>query len=125
MKQIPVALQSHYDGDSTTTCLLFRLYTKSGDLLGFTNLDADVVYNPATVDPHSTGDAWGSATHSAQNGASISRLQQSADLNVDNAEFEGWVSDTGITEQMIRAASSLRPRWLKRTTTSPPASCAG
>jgi uncharacterized phage protein (TIGR02218 family) len=63
------------------------------------------------VDPEGTGDAWGSATHSAQNGASISRLQQTADLNVDNAEFDGWVSDTGITEQMIRAGYFDYAKW--------------
>lgn len=103
MKSIPIALQSHLDQDATTLCLLLRVRTKDGTVYGFTNLDADVVYNPATVDPGGTGDDWGSATHRADNGFTPERLQASADLNVDNTDLQGWVSDTGITEQQIRA----------------------
>lgn len=103
MKQIPIALQAHYDGPSTTTCLLLRILTKSGDLLGFTNLDVDVTYNPATVDPHSTGDDWGSAVHRADNGFTPERLQATADMSVDNTDLQGWVSVSGITENQIRA----------------------
>ncbi len=103
-KQIPVALQSHYDLDATTYCLLTRVRTKTGVLLGFTDLDVDIVYNPATVDPGGTGDAWGSLTHTADNGGfSFARMENSADLTVDNTELSGVVADTGITQQQIRA----------------------
>lgn len=103
MKQIPIALQAHYDTLETTKCFLLRVLTKSGELYGFTSLDVDVVYDPSDVDPEGTGDDWGSATHRADNGFSPSRIQSTADLGVDNAEFQGWVSETGITEQQIRA----------------------
>ncbi|KGQ19938.1 gene transfer agent FAD/FMN-containing dehydrogenase [Lysobacter dokdonensis DS-58] len=103
MKQIPASLVTHLSGDTTTHCLLLRVLTKSGDLYGFTNLDVDVTYNPATVDPYSTGDDWGSASHRADNGFTPERMQATADLSVDNTELQGWVAETGITEQQIRA----------------------
>ena len=71
MKQIPAALVSHYQLDATTTCLLARILCKDGTLIGRTTLDADLTYDPATVDPHSTGDAWGSAVHRADGGSFI------------------------------------------------------
>lgn len=93
MKSIPIALQTHYDLDATTTCLLCRIETKGGTVYGFTSLDADVVYD----------DGNGSVTYRADNGFTPERLQMTADLNVDNTDLQGWVSDTGITEPMIRA----------------------
>jgi uncharacterized phage protein (TIGR02218 family) len=103
MKAIPIALQSHLDQDATTLCEITRVYTKSGTLLGFAALDVDITYNPATVDPESTGDDWGSAVHHAENGIARERMQASADLSVDNTDLQGWVSDSGITEESIRA----------------------
>lgn len=103
MKAIPIALQAHMDQDATTVALVCRIKCKDGTLLGFTNLDTDIAYDPATVDPHGTGDDWGPLVHRADNGFSPSRLVTTADLGVDNAELVGWISDTGITEQQIRA----------------------
>lgn len=103
MKAIPIALQSHLDQDATTTCLITRILTKDGTLHGFTDLDADVEYDPSAVDPEGTGDDWGSAIHRSENGFNPSRIQASADLSVDNAELAGLVQDTGITEAQIRA----------------------
>lgn len=103
MKSIPILLQGHYDQDATTTCLLTRVLTKAGTLHAFTDLDADIIYDPATVDPEGTGDDWGSATHSALNGFTPSRVQSSADTAVDNAELAGLVMPGGITMQQIRA----------------------
>lgn len=103
MKYIPPLLQADYDEDATTLCLVVRVMTKAGDLFGFTNLDADVVYDPAAYDPGGTGDDWGSATHRADNGFTPSRTQASADMAVDNAELSGLVMAGGITMQQIRA----------------------
>jgi uncharacterized phage protein (TIGR02218 family) len=103
MKSIPISLQSHYDQDATTTCLVTRILTKSGDLYGFTDLDADIIYNPATVDPGNTGDDWGSATHSSLQGFTPSRWQKSADTAVDNAELSGVIIPGGISLAQIRA----------------------
>jgi uncharacterized phage protein (TIGR02218 family) len=102
-KGIPIALQSDYDQDATTLCLITRILTKSGVLFGFTDLDVDIDYDPSLVDPEGTGDDWGLATHRADNGFTPSRMQASADTSVDNSELAGIVSDTGITMQQIRA----------------------
>jgi uncharacterized phage protein (TIGR02218 family) len=93
MKSIPIALQAHYDEDACTTCQLTRVETKDGTVYGFTDLDADVVYD----------DGDGSVTYRAENGFTPSRQQASADMAVDNSELAGIVSDTGITMQQIRA----------------------
>jgi uncharacterized phage protein (TIGR02218 family) len=100
MKSIPIALQSHYDGDATTTCLLTRIETKDGTVLGFTDLDADLIYD----------DGDGDVTYRADNGFTPSRLQASADTAVDNAELEGVVSESGITMAQIRAGLFNRAR---------------
>jgi uncharacterized phage protein (TIGR02218 family) len=93
LKTIPIALQSHLDGDATTLCQLTRIETKDGTVYGFTDLDMDVVYD----------DGDGSVTYSSENGFTPSRVQASADLAVDNAELAGLVMDAGITEPQIRA----------------------
>lgn len=96
MKTIPIALQSHLDEDATTTCRIYRVECVgafAGTVLGFTDLDADITYD----------DGNGPVLYLASNGASMERLQASADLTVDNTELQGWVSDTGITEAQIRA----------------------
>lgn len=103
MKAIPIALQSDYDQDATTLCLITRVLTKDGTLYGFTDLDADIIYDPATVDPEGTGDDWGSATHSSLSGFTPSRFQKSADTAVDNAELSGVIMPGGITLAQIRA----------------------
>ena len=104
MKSIPVALQAHYEQDATTYCLITRIKAKDGTLYGFTDLDVDVVYNPATVDPGATGDDWGSLTHIANNGGfSAARYESSADLTVDNTELEITPDDSAITAQKLLA----------------------
>lgn len=93
MKTIPIALQAHLDQDATTLCQLTRVETKDGTVYGFTDLDADVIYD----------DGDGSVTYRADNGFTPSRQQASADMAVDNSEIEGVVMDGGITMAQIRA----------------------
>lgn len=93
MKSIPIALQAHYDTGCTTTCELVRIECKDGTVLGMTTLDSDVVYD----------DGDGPVTYRADNGFRPSRSQQSADLDVDNAELQGWIGTDGVTEQQVRA----------------------
>lgn len=93
MKSIPIALQAHYDEPATTTCFISRVACKDGPVLGFTSLDADLTYD----------DGDGPVVYRADNGFRADRMQQTADLAVDNTELHGWVSDTGITEKQIRA----------------------
>lgn len=93
MKNIPIALRNHLAQDATTWCFLLLVLCKDGTVLGFTNLDADVTYDAG----------GGAVVYRADNGFTPSRLQMTADAQVDNAEFEGWIQDSGITEQKIRA----------------------
>lgn len=93
MKTIPISLQNHLNEDATTVCFLSRIETKEGTVYGFTSLDEDIVYD----------DGNGPVTYRAENGFTPSRLQATADLSVDNAELEGLVQETGITEAQIRA----------------------
>jgi uncharacterized phage protein (TIGR02218 family) len=93
MKSIPVALQAHYDQPATTTCYLCRMQCKDGTVLGFASLDADLTYD----------DGSGPVLYRADNGFHADRMQATADLAVDNTNLHGWVTDTGITEQQIRA----------------------
>ena len=102
-KAIPATLLPDYSEDATTFCLITRVLTKNNVLYGFTDLDADVEYDPSVVDPEGTGDDWGLAVHRSENGFTPSRVQASADLSVDNAELAGLVMDAGITEAQIRA----------------------
>lgn len=103
MKQIPAALVTHYNQDATTTCLILRMLTKGEQLLSFTNLDTDITFDPADVDPYGLADDWGSAVARADNGFTPERLQATADLGVDNTDLQGWISASAITEQQIRA----------------------
>ncbi|KRD71454.1 DUF2163 domain-containing protein [Lysobacter sp. Root96] len=93
MKNIPIALRNDQAQDATSWCILLHVLCKDGTVLGFTNLDADVAYDAG----------GGEVVYRADNGFTPSRLQMSADAQVDNAEFEGWIQNTGITEQQIRA----------------------
>lgn len=101
MKSIPIALQGHKDQDATTTTLIVRVLTKSNELFSFTELDADILFDPSLVDPHDTGDDWGSALARADWGLTPSRTQATADLSVDNAELTTLMPD-GDMQARIR-----------------------
>lgn len=89
LKFIPPRLAAHYRQDAVTVCLLTRIKCKDGTIEGYTDLDVDVPYDPAAYDPGDTGDDWGLLDHLASNGgASLSQLQTSANLTVDNAEVK-------------------------------------
>jgi phage conserved hypothetical protein BR0599 len=94
MKTIPLALENHLALDATTWCLLCRIECKDGTVLGFTNLDTSVLYD----------DGRGEVNYRADNGGFMpERYQATADLSVDNTDLTGWISDSGITIQQIRA----------------------
>jgi uncharacterized phage protein (TIGR02218 family) len=101
-KSIPIDLQSHYDGDALTLCLLTRIMCKDGTLLGYTDLDVNVLYDPAAYDPGGTGDDWGLLDHTADTGGfSLARLEAAADLSVDNSELKFLPGTGGITSEQI------------------------
>lgn len=103
-KGIPEDLMAHYASGAVTTTDIMRLRTKTGELYGFTDLDEDVPYNPATVDPYNTGDDWGMLDHKATGGGySMSRLEAAENLSVDNAEVTILPGMESITPQQLMA----------------------
>jgi|GEM_PF-929873 len=91
MKRIPIQLQTHLQQPATTWCFLLRVQCKEGTVLGFTTLDSDITYN----------DGAGSLHYRAANGLAPQRLQTDSNFSVDNTDFGGVVTDTGITAQHI------------------------
>lgn len=96
MKQIPIALQDHYNSYATTWCYLMRIACigkYSNVVKGFTSLDESLVYN----------DGQGDVLYKCDNGFMPAKFQQTADFSVDNTEVTGWVTDEEITMQDIMA----------------------
>lgn len=93
MKSIPLALRNHLALDATSWTRLLKVACKDGTILGFTELDADITFD----------DGGGPLLYRADQGFTPERVQATADLGVDNTDLAGWYSDTGVTEQKIRA----------------------
>lgn len=96
MKTINATFLTHLGQPVTTTCLLVRVECVgafAGTIYGFTDLDIDVAYD----------DGNGSVTYSADNGFSPKRVEQRADLSVDDSAINGLIADTGITEALVRS----------------------
>ena len=72
MRIIPSRLQTHLESGVTTTCMLLKIKTKSGDTFGLTSHDKDITY--------------GGVTYSAVNGFDRSTIATSTGYDVDNAE---------------------------------------
>lgn len=94
MRNVPIALAGHYATGRTSLCLLTKVKCKDGTILAFTTLDAEVTYTDGPDGP---------ITYSPSNGFSPAEQVWTADLSVDQGAATGWIRDTGITEQQIRA----------------------
>jgi len=90
MKSIPVTLQAHKDAQASAACHLVRITPVVGNnsppVFGVTSLDVDVVYD----------DGNGPLTYYASNGADISSIASSLNLDVDNAEITSLLSEFDI-----------------------------
>lgn len=93
MRTVPGGLAAHLALDATTVARLIKMRLRDNTFLAFTTSDAAITFN----------DGAQTLTYSPLNGVAPQRIEASADLNVDNTEVLGWVEDTGITEQQIRA----------------------
>lgn len=96
MKQIPIALQEHYESGATTWCYLMRIACVgryAGVVRGLSGLDEAIVYD----------DGQGPLLYRNDGGFMPSKFQQAADFSVDNAEVSGWVTDDEITDADILA----------------------
>lgn len=96
---IPIALQPHIAGGSTTLCMLIKItpVQPGVEAFGITTLDVDVHYDDGT----------GPLLYSAAIGAEPSTLQASSDLSVAGGESKQLmpVFDTPISEQALAAGA--------------------
>lgn len=95
MRNVPIALAGHYATGRTSLCLLTKVKCKDGTILAFTTLDAELTYDDGSGDGPLLYDPGNSFTPSEQVWV--------ADLSVDQAEATGWIRDSGISEERIRA----------------------
>jgi len=89
MRQLPAALQAALDSGTTTLCWCWRLTTRDGTVLGFTDHDRDVSFD--------------GLTYGATTGFTASDMQSSLGLNVDNLEVAGALSSLALTEEDLLA----------------------
>lgn len=89
MKDISVALAGHLAQEVTTLATCWKLSRRDGQIFGFTDHDADVVFE--------------GVTYQAETGFSPSAVQNTADLRVDNLDMEGMLAAGSLTEADIHA----------------------
>lgn len=88
MKILPDGLKEHMEGQATTLCSAWRLTRRDGEVLGFTDHDADLIFD---------------GTHfSGVSGFAASEVESQLGLNVDTAEVSGAFSSAAITERELR-----------------------
>lgn len=83
MRTIPPALQAHLDSGATTIATCWRLTRADGTVFGFTDHDRALAFDDTTF--------------AAMTGGTLSALESSAGLSVDNAEIEGAFSAAALT----------------------------
>lgn len=89
MKTLPAGLQAHLDSGTTTMCYCWRVTRKDSTVMGFTEHDADLVFDGTTF--------------SATTGFTATQAQQSLGLAVDNMDLVSALSSASITEDDIAA----------------------
>jgi uncharacterized phage protein (TIGR02218 family) len=95
LKTISPAMKAHKAGPTTTLCKLMRLERTDGVVMGFTDLDINVMYD----------DGDGPVDYDASQGMLPSTISMQGALTVENAEVAGLLAnlDTGINPQDVRA----------------------
>jgi uncharacterized phage protein (TIGR02218 family) len=89
VKNIPAALQAHYESGATTLALLWRIERTDGQTFGFTDHDVPITFGGLTY-----------AATSVFDGSALSTM---AGLSVDNLELVGLLDSSGITNADIEA----------------------
>ena len=89
MKQLSNALQTHIASEVTSMATCWKLKRRDNSVLGFTNLDRDIVFD--------------SITYQASTGFTPSAVANTASLSVDNLDVQGMLSASSITEADIMA----------------------
>ena len=107
-KSIPITLQEDYDGHALTHWHIVRIRTKDGQLFGFTDGDVPIEYDAAPFvdadDNQIPGDDFGLMTHVAENGGiTLSKVESTSDLTVNNGELKTVPNDDTITPEKMLA----------------------
>ena len=89
MKALPTILQAHLDTGATTLCWCWRITRRSGEQLGFTDHDRDVIFDGTTFE--------------AASGFSASEIRESVGLSVDNLEVESALNSERLSENALSA----------------------
>ncbi|WP_039052284.1 baseplate hub protein, partial [Comamonas thiooxydans] len=82
MKQIPAALQAHYDSGSTSVAHAIVIERMDGELFGFTSHDL-----PFVLDVTPWGDGSAALVFDAKQGLTASNLVSTSGFAVDNLEL--------------------------------------
>ena len=95
-KTLSVPLQEHYDGECQTTATCLKLKTANGlIILGFTDLDRDIIFN--------VSDGDGEIIYRALFGYERSNVESKLGMNVDNIDANFILDDVGISANDMRA----------------------
>lgn len=94
MRSIPIQLAEHYAGRVTSLARLFKFRTKAGEFLTFTSADHEITYTDGPDGP---------LLYPAIRPGSMSAIDWSSSLGVDNAIMSGIANTANLTESQIRA----------------------
>jgi hypothetical protein len=95
MKTLTANMQAHLAQRVHTLANCWRLTRADGTVMGFTDLDQDIVYNAQDGD--------GFITYEANTAMTASALSSSSELRVDTQDTIGFIRSTRITADDIRA----------------------
>lgn len=89
MRTLPQGLQEHLAGGATTLCHCWRLETRAGEAMGFTDHDRDLVFEDTLFE--------------ADSGFTATEIDSSLGLSVDNLEASGALSSARLSEARLAA----------------------
>ncbi len=89
MRVLPPGLQAHLDSGATTLCHCWKLETRGGDVMGFTDHDRDLSFDGSSFE--------------AQAGFMATEIESSLGLSVDNLEASGALSSERLNEARLLA----------------------
>lgn len=88
-KSVSAAMATHIAQDLTTLATCWRVERTDGEVLAFTDHDADIVYDGIAYD--------------AETGITRSAIKTNSDLAIDNLDVQGILDSARIDEDDIRA----------------------
>jgi uncharacterized phage protein (TIGR02218 family) len=89
MRDLPAALAAHLASGATTVAWCWKLTTRAGAVMGFTDHDRDIVFD--------------GLTYEAASGFTGSEIESSLGLSVDNLDVEGALASARIAEDDLLA----------------------